>query len=364
MANKLVAHMRLPQPISNLLAARNIQTAKDALSIPEFDLMTLLGVDIEDVRDALARISKVASPPYQTALSLLEERLINDASSGRLPTFLKGLDAVLGGGIPFGVLTELVGPSGIGKTQFCLKLSLIAALPMSYGGLDGRVVYIDTESKFSSRRMIEMGRNSFPEIFYSEGMAQEMAGRIIVLHLTSLSEITESLQQMKLRFLQHEVKLLIIDSMAAFVSGDNERSGSMSRDHLLNCPFSFLKSIAEFSCIPIVVTNQVRGHNNDGTSQYSFLGKDTDNNSEKFMNQVPALGIQWAHAVTIRLIFEAHSGQKFIKVAKSPISPPLAFPFTVCSSGIALLSDDGIEMLGQEINVIRSQGFFSIFDAS
>ncbi|KAK8947879.1 hypothetical protein KSP40_PGU009792 [Platanthera guangdongensis] len=88
---------------------------------------------------------------------------------------------------------------------------------------------------------------------------------------------------------------------------DNERSGSMSRDHLLKCPFSFLKSIAEFSCIPIVVTNQVRGHNNDGTSQYSFL---------------------------------------------------------VCSSGISLLSDDGIEMLGQEINVIRSQGFFSILDVS
>ncbi|KAK8947878.1 hypothetical protein KSP40_PGU009793 [Platanthera guangdongensis] len=147
MANKLVAYMRLPQSISNFLAARNIQTAKDALSMPEFDLMTLLGVDIEDVSDALARISKVASPTYQTALSLLEERLINDASSGRLPTFLKGLDAVLGGGIPFSVLTELVGPSGIASFIVVIR----------------------------SGRMIEMGRNSFPEIFYSEGMAQEVS---------------------------------------------------------------------------------------------------------------------------------------------------------------------------------------------
>lgn len=36
--------------------------------------------------------------------------------------------------------------------QFCLKLSFLAALPPSYGGLAGRVIYIDVESKFSSRR--------------------------------------------------------------------------------------------------------------------------------------------------------------------------------------------------------------------
>lgn len=100
----------------------------------------------------------------------------NELSSGHFPTLLKGLDDALCGGIPFGSLTELVGPAGIGKTQvrsilfhpllqtiidllslsiplqFCLKLSCLAALPARFGGLDGRVVYIDTESKFSSQR--------------------------------------------------------------------------------------------------------------------------------------------------------------------------------------------------------------------
>ena len=41
----------------------------------------------------------------------------NDYLGGHLPTDLKGLDRALFGGIPFGVLTELVGPAGIGKTQ-------------------------------------------------------------------------------------------------------------------------------------------------------------------------------------------------------------------------------------------------------
>lgn len=49
-------------------------------------------------------------------------------------------------------------------------------------------------------------------------------------------------------------------------------------------------------------------------------------------------------------------GQRYIKVAKSPISPPLAFPFIVSASGILLLSDDGREMTGPQVNTIRHQG--------
>jgi hypothetical protein len=50
------------------------------------------------------------------------------------------------------------------------------------------------------------------------------------------------------------------------------------------------------------------------------------------------------------------AGQRFIKLAKSPISPPLAFPFNITASGIVLLDDNGIEMKGPEINNIHCQG--------
>ncbi|RVW83898.1 Retrovirus-related Pol polyprotein from transposon RE1 [Vitis vinifera] len=43
----------------------------------------------------------------QTTLSLMEQRVQNECMVGHLPTCLKGLDETLGGGIPFGVLTEL-----------------------------------------------------------------------------------------------------------------------------------------------------------------------------------------------------------------------------------------------------------------
>ncbi|XP_057953838.1 DNA repair protein RAD51 homolog 2 isoform X5 [Malania oleifera] len=294
----------------------------------------------------------------------MQQRVQNAYLAGHLPTCLNGLDKALCGGIPFGVLTELVGPAGIGKTQFCLKLSLLASLPARYGGLDGRIIYIDVESKFCSRRIIEIGAKSFPEIFHMEGLAQEMAGRILVLQPASLSEFTESLQQIKVSIIQKQVKLLVIDSMAALVSEEHEPGGS--RQHSLGWHISFIKSLAEFSQIPVVVTNQVRSQISNESCQYSFQGQSRGDRAEKSerlnSHLVAALGINWAHAVTTRLVFESKSGQRFIKVAKSPISPPLSFPFIITSSGISLQDDDGIEMIGPEISTIHCQGHNDIIN--
>lgn len=53
----------------------------------------------------------------------MEQRGQNENMAGHLPTSLKGLDNALCGGLPFGVVTELVGPAGIGKTQVWLSVS-------------------------------------------------------------------------------------------------------------------------------------------------------------------------------------------------------------------------------------------------
>ncbi|KGN47322.1 DNA repair protein RAD51 homolog 2 [Cucumis sativus] len=362
MANRLINQMGLPRSIANIFAARNINTAKEALSLTEFELMELLDVGLSEVASAVAHISEIASPPYQTALSLMEQRLQNEHLAGHLSTCLKGLDEALFGGIPFGVLTELVGPAGIGKTQFCLKLSFLAALPPSYGGLDGRVIYIDVESKFSSKRMIEIGMRSFPDVFNKKDMAQEMAGRILVLRPASLSEFTESLHKIKVSLLEQEVKLVIIDSMAALITGEYELGAP--KQHSLGWHISFIKSIAEFARIPVVVTNQVRSRNRKEVSHYSFQGWSRSECQEYSSGYgshiVAALGVHWAHSVTIRLVLEAKSGQRFIKLAKSPMSPPLAFPFTITASGISLLSNNGEELSGAEINEIHCQGHSDI----
>ncbi|KAJ8551821.1 hypothetical protein K7X08_028264 [Anisodus acutangulus] len=329
MANKVLSEMGLPKSIANIFADRNL-IAKDVFSLIEFELMELLDVDLAVVTAAVAHISEITCPPYQTALSLLEQRGQNENMAGNLPTSLKGLDNALCCGIPFGVVTELVGPAGIGKTQFCLKLSLLASLTSSYGDLDGSVIYIDTESTFSSRRMIEIGYNSFPEVFHTEGLAQEIAGRILVLRPTSLSEFTERFK-IKVSLFQHGVKLLIIDSMAALLSGEGVQGPQ--RQHTLGWHISFINRV-------------------DSPEAATKLDS----------HLVAALGIHWAHAVSIRLVFESSSGQRFIKLAKSPLSPPLVFPFNITSAGISLLNDDGVEMQGPEIHAISCQGHNNVIN--
>ena len=44
MANKWISEMSLPTSIANIFVARNITTAKEALSLTEFELMELLDV--------------------------------------------------------------------------------------------------------------------------------------------------------------------------------------------------------------------------------------------------------------------------------------------------------------------------------
>jgi len=55
----------------------------------------------------------------------------------------------LNGGIEAGVITQIYGPPGSGKTQLCHTLSVV--MPSDY-----RVVYIDTEGSFRPERIQEI----------------------------------------------------------------------------------------------------------------------------------------------------------------------------------------------------------------
>ncbi len=61
----------------------------------------------------------------------MKERAKTKPAYGHLPTGLQGLDGALWGGIPFGIVTEVVGPAGIGKTQVWVKLLSVAVCKLS-----------------------------------------------------------------------------------------------------------------------------------------------------------------------------------------------------------------------------------------
>ncbi|MBS3794756.1 MAG: hypothetical protein KGY80_07665 [Candidatus Thorarchaeota archaeon] len=67
----------------------------------------------------------------------------------RLRTGLSELDRHLRGGLMEGSIVEIFGPARGGKTQWCGHLATRVQLPFEEGGLEGGVLWLDTESSFN-----------------------------------------------------------------------------------------------------------------------------------------------------------------------------------------------------------------------
>jgi RecA/RadA recombinase len=150
------------QPITSLtglhpstahaLAARGVRTVRDVLASGVADLAERVGWPPEAAAAAIAAVAAQRAPGFLSALEL--GRLNADASqSSRVPLGLPGIDAALRGGLPPGLVTEVVGPPGAGKSQLCLQAAAAAAAPRGCGGLASAVLLLDAEGKFSAERL-------------------------------------------------------------------------------------------------------------------------------------------------------------------------------------------------------------------
>ena len=71
-----------------------------------------------------------------------------------ISTGLQKLDEFLGGGIPAGVIVDIFGGNGTGKTQLLLQLSINS---INDGG---SVLYLDTTGGFRPERILEIQNKS------------------------------------------------------------------------------------------------------------------------------------------------------------------------------------------------------------
>lgn len=89
------------------------------------------------------KANQLVSLGFESAVSRMER--MKDMIS--ISTGSNDLDALLGGGIETGSLTEIFGEFRTGKTQLCHTLCVTAQRPLDSGGAEGRVIYVDTEGK-------------------------------------------------------------------------------------------------------------------------------------------------------------------------------------------------------------------------
>lgn len=157
-----------------------------------------------------------------------------------ISTGILGLDKHLGGGITGGVITDIFGPAGSGKTQLAMQICVNA--------MDRKIIYHDTTGGFRPERMLQM--------MAAGGVAPDLMDNVIVARITNTAEQVKSLDGI----LQLRPALVVIDSISDLFSFEYSRESNSLEKHIRFMSYMHsLSLICVRNGIPAVVTNVVRG---------------------------------------------------------------------------------------------------------
>ena len=156
-----------------------------------------------------------------------------------LPCGCNAIDLLLGGGFEAGIITQIYGESGTGKSNIAMQLAVQAVSR----GL--RVIFIDTEG-FSGERFKQIAGPG----------AEEMAKKIMVFEPMSLEQQAIAIRESS-RIAGRDLGLVILDSATSLYRVLLEAEDSRTIRRTLNLQLSELQEIARRHRIPVVITNQV-----------------------------------------------------------------------------------------------------------
>ena len=209
--------------------------------------------DLEEagIKDAAPKLIQqaiefLAERSFISARELLEQR----KSVTKLSTGSKQLDELYQGGYETQSITEYASPYGCGKTQLCLTAAVMAQQPKEQGGLNGGVLWIDSEETFRPERVYQIAE--------ARGFDPEKVVKGIMLapaynseHQTLIAQRADEVMK------QNKIRLIVVDSVLAHF-----RSEYLGRDQLpprqgkLNQHLHQIMKLARaFNAVPIV-TNQ------------------------------------------------------------------------------------------------------------
>jgi RecA/RadA recombinase len=149
------------------------------------------------------------------------------------------LDRLLGGGVRTGLLTDIYGPSGTGKSQLCFSLCVNSA---KYLKQKEMIMFIDTVGTFRPERVSEIARQE---------RNNEILDKIIFIRAFSTNDQIRSLKKI------YDIKplLIIIDSATSLFS--TEYRGASRHLVLMNHLHELSFAAINLDCA-VVLTNMVR----------------------------------------------------------------------------------------------------------
>lgn len=256
----------------------------------------------------------------------LGEALANE-SKMRLTTGCTMLDELLGGGFTPGLITEVYGEPGNGKTQTCFTATVLATQDREVKEVDadgqehsvsvwtgGHVMYVDTEGTFKPNRI--------KEIIDARGLDfDELKTKIHILQPRTVSEQILMMDEVKKQAQMYPFKLIVIDSLIGHFRAEYVGRGQLAeRQQLLSKYLADLQTIAVNNGAVAIVVSQASA-NPDGFG-YGLNFQSTGGNCVH-------------HRTAYRLLVrKGAQGTRVYRLTKSPCQPD--------GEAIALIDERGV----------------------
>ena len=156
---------------------------------------------------------------------------------------IDSLDKIFSGGLQNGIITEISGLRGTGKTQLALQFAIELL------NNDKKILFIDTTIEFRPER--------FLEIIQSRNLSPSILENLHVSHVTDTQKQIEVLKNL----VNDDFSLLIIDNITDLFSFEYSK-----KEHLIEKNTNFgnymikLSKLTQLKNIPIIITNQIFSH--------------------------------------------------------------------------------------------------------
>ncbi|GAA5807167.1 hypothetical protein MFLAVUS_000521 [Mucor flavus] len=287
-----------------------LDSAEDLLLKRPKDLQKLLRINEQASRDILFT---AAQQIYDfKAREIKTDRLLRPQT---VTTGDATMDTLLNPGISLGNITEVVGESSSGKTQFALQLCLTVQLPISEGGQEGSAVYIHNEGPFPSDRLDQLANHNQPD------NAQEIKNNIHTMRVNDIDDQFRVLAYALPAFVESQVnqkkpvRLVVIDSIGAVYRSDSTMKRFEKMKEICEVG-TRLKKLAYKYNLAVVAVNQVadviaknnsQSIENIGNWMDVQLINQKDNQMLGLYIQSllkkPILGLAWSNSVNTRIRF-------------------------------------------------------------
>jgi DNA repair protein RadB len=155
------------------------------------------------------------------------------------------LDELLAGGVEPGIITNIYGPPGAGKTVICLH-ALISCVKNGK-----KAIYMDTENGFSTERLHQL-------------TDLDILSHTYLLEPTDFEEQKAMIKELKKIVKRTNIGLIVVDSFVMFYRLELSKDNVLELHRELGQQLKELAKIAREKAIPIIITNHVYTDIEDG----------------------------------------------------------------------------------------------------